>query len=148
MRAMALEISHPKAGFQHKKVLDTDMRDALAGRLREKYPTAKHLARALGLSLDEAKGVLARRASLRVLEHILKHPNGGWAVVLPVLGDVIGQSLDDWHHHERQHHEELASRHRALVRDRISNHDEGHGAGAELGRSSDRRDWSSGRRLG
>jgi len=148
MRAMALEISHPKAGFQHKKVLDTDMRDALAGRLREKYPTAKHLARALDLSLDEAKGVLARRASLRVLEHIMKHPNGGWAVVLPVLGDVIGQSLDDWHHHERQHHEELARRHLALVRDSVSDHDEDHGADAQLDRSQDRVGWSPSRRMG
>jgi hypothetical protein len=134
---MALEISHPKAGFQHNKVLDTDMRDALAGRLREKYPTAKHLARALDLSLDEARGVFARRASLRVLEHILKHPNGGWAVVLPVLGDVIGQSLDDWHDHERQHHEKLARRHRMLVQGRVSDHDESDGARAELDRTRD-----------
>lgn len=95
------------------------LRDALATYAKLRWPTgtAKFAAREWGLSLDEAKGAVNRRASLTTLDKVLRHPNGGWAIALPILGAVIGHGADVFLHNERKRHAELARRNRALVRD-------------------------------
>lgn len=125
MRALAVEVLQPKAGFQHSKVLDTAFRDALAEHFKAKYPTAKHLAKALDLTVDEAKGVLARRTSLRTFEAILKHRNGGWSVLLPVMTAVIGESLDQHISKQRTEHAEQDRRRDALLRGLRAGNDAG-----------------------
>jgi hypothetical protein len=50
----------------------------------------------------EAKEVLKANASEVLWERIIQHPNGGWKVMIPVMGSVIGQSLDDFVHSELQ----------------------------------------------
>ena len=44
----------------------------------------------------EAKTVLKADASEPLWERMVKHKNGGWRVVLPVMGAVIGHGLDDF----------------------------------------------------
>lgn len=65
----------------------------------------------------EAKDLLKGNASEPVWERILTHKNGGWSVALPILGAVIGQSLDDHLEKQRARHEQQAARLGALVRD-------------------------------
>lgn len=51
-------------------------------------------------TVAEAKEVLKANASEPLWERIIQHPNGGWRVLLPVMGAVIGQSLEDFIEHE------------------------------------------------
>lgn len=119
MQVTAMEILHGKREVQHSFGLDRLTRDALAAYARLRWPSgaAKHAAREWGLSVDEARGVVAARASLATIDRIWKHPAGGWAVLFPVMGAVIGQTAEDFLQHERKRHAELARRHGTLVRD-------------------------------
>jgi len=79
--------------------LDRRRKDALAEYARKSAGDAKskHLwvQRQWGLEPYEAKDLLKGNASEAIWERIVKHKtNGGWKVVIPVLGAVIGQSLD------------------------------------------------------
>lgn len=96
MAVTALEIRHNERGAQHGLGLDRATRDSVATYCRVEWPTntAKHAARAWDLTLDEARGVVAGRASQATIDKIFKHPNGGWAVVLPVLSAVIGHGVE------------------------------------------------------
>lgn len=49
-----------------------------------------------GLRDYEAKDLLKGNASEAVWERIQAHPNGGWSVTIPVMGAVIGKSLEDY----------------------------------------------------
>lgn len=69
------------------------------------------------LTPDQARAVVEATASAATIDHIWKHPNGGWAVLLPVMGAVIGQELDDFIKSERKKHAEQARRSNALGRD-------------------------------
>jgi hypothetical protein len=91
-----MDISHNERAGQRSLGLDRASRDALAGYCRAEWPsnTAKHVAREWSLSLDEARGIVAGRASQATIDKVFKHPNGGWRVVLPVLGSVIGHGVD------------------------------------------------------
>lgn len=91
-----MDISHNERAGQRSLGLDRASRDALATYCRAEWPgnTSKHVAREWGLSLDEARGAVAGRASQATIDKIFKHPNGGWRVVLPVLGSVIGHGVD------------------------------------------------------
>lgn len=91
-----VDISHNERAGQRSLGLDRASRDALATFCRAEWPTnaAKNAAREWDLSLDEARGVVAGRASQATVDKIYKHPNGGWRVVLPVLGSVIGHGVD------------------------------------------------------
>lgn len=91
-----VDISHNERAGQRSLGLDRATRDSVATFCRAEWPTntAKHVAREWGLSLDEARGVVAGRASQATIDKIFKHPNGGWRVVLPVLGSVIGHGVD------------------------------------------------------
>lgn len=99
-----MEIRIPKRESQHIGCVDKPTRDALAAHVRHRWPvhSAKCAAREWGLSLDEARGVVAGRTSLATLDRIFKHPNGGWAVILPVMGSVVGHSVEDFFNSETQ----------------------------------------------
>lgn len=96
MTVSYVEILHNERAEQRSLGLDRATRDALAAYCRAEWPsnTAKHVAREWDLSLDEARGVVAGRASQATADKIFKHSNGGWRVVLPVLGAVIGHGVD------------------------------------------------------
>lgn len=53
-----------------------------------------------GFTAAEAKEVLKANASEVLWERIIQHPNGGWKVMIPVMGSVIGLSLEDHIHSE------------------------------------------------
>jgi hypothetical protein len=61
-----------------------------------------------GLRDYEAKELLKGNASEAVWERIVKHKNGGWGVVLPIIGAVIGHGIDEY----------AAEKHRRKVRER------------------------------
>jgi hypothetical protein len=119
MRVTAVEIRTQKWGNQHTLGLDRATSDALATYCRLRWPsnTAKHAAREWELSLDEARGIVGGRASRGTLDKVWKHPRGGWSVVFPVLGAVIGQTAETFLQQEQANHAALARRHATLVRD-------------------------------
>lgn len=119
MRISAVDVRHNEASQFPSLGLDRATRDGLAAYARLRWPTgtAKALAREFDLSLDEAKGVVSARASQATVDRIWKHPNGGWAVILPVLGSVVGHGVDAFIQQERKRHAENARRSGALVRD-------------------------------
>jgi hypothetical protein len=87
--------------FGTKLALDQRRRDALAAYARAQHQRTqtRHGAQAWAeaqwdLTDYEAKHLLKGNASEAVWERIVKHPNGGWAVVIPVMGAVIGMSLE------------------------------------------------------
>ncbi|MCR5876955.1 hypothetical protein [Phenylobacterium sp. J367] len=67
------------------------------------------------LETYEAKDLLKGNASEAVWEKIIRHRNGGWRVVLPIMGSVIGHSLEDFIEAERREleHEAQARERRA-----------------------------------
>lgn len=92
--------------------LDRTVADGLAVWCEQTFPLQgrrKAVAQHFGLSLDEARTVLEARASRTVLDRIWKHPSGGWRVLLPVMGAVIGQTADAFilQEKERLAHERL-----------------------------------------
>lgn len=79
--------------------LDQRRRDALADFARHAAEDAgvapqAWVRKTWGFSDYEAKHLLNGNASEPMWERIVKHPNGGWAVVIPVMGAVVGQSLE------------------------------------------------------
>lgn len=78
--------------------LDAGFRDGLADYARRRWPThtAKNIEREWDLTTDEAKNLLKGQTSLRTIEKVLAHKNGGWHVALPILGGVIGHGLTDF----------------------------------------------------
>lgn len=77
--------------------LDRSMSDALAVYVEQTFPAQgrrKAIAHEWGLGLDEARTVIEARPSRATLDRIFKHPNGGWRVILPVMGAVVGQTAD------------------------------------------------------
>lgn len=117
MSEVLVDFSHSKRARQHSLSLDKATRDALADLCRFRWPTgtAKLAAAEWGLSLDEARGVVAGRASQTTIDKIFKHKNGGWSVILPVMGEVAGQSFDQYLIEKRRAHEEQARRIDTLV---------------------------------
>jgi len=102
-------VSTPDGGFK----------EALADYARRHWPThtIKSVERAWDLTTDEAKGLLRGQASLRTVEKVLAHKNGGWRVALPILGGVIGHGLTDYFASEKQrlNHEAEQRRRQAAV---------------------------------
>lgn len=72
-------------------------RDALAEYTRLRWPTGRRKAieREWDLSPDQARGVMEATASASTIDAIWMHPRGGWAVLLPVLGAVVGKPLHE-----------------------------------------------------
>jgi hypothetical protein len=89
--------------FGAKLALDQRRRDALAAfarashqRTQTRFGAQAWVEQQWGLNDYEAKHLLKGNASEAVWERIVKHPNGGWAVVIPIMGAVIGQSLETY----------------------------------------------------
>ena len=77
--------------------LDRATAEALAVFCQQSFPAQgrrKAVAREWGLRDDEARSVIEGNASKATLDRIWKHPNGGWRVILPVMGAVVGQTAD------------------------------------------------------
>jgi hypothetical protein len=96
--------------------LDQRRRDALLNFCEQaakqaELPLQTWIRRTFDFEVYEAKEVIRGNASEALWERIVKHPNGGWPVVLPVMGAVIGQSLDQWLN------ERLAAEERRLARE-------------------------------
>lgn len=77
-------------------------RDALATYCQQRWPTGRRKAieREWGLTGDQARSVLEATASASTIDRIWKHERGGWAVILPVLGAVVGQPVSDFFREE------------------------------------------------
>lgn len=89
--------------FGAKLALDQRRRDALAAyaraahsRTQTRWGAQAWVEAQWGLTDYEAKHLLKGNASEAVWERIVKHPNGGWSVVIPVMGAVIGMSLESY----------------------------------------------------
>lgn len=91
-------------------------RDALANYCTGRWPIGRRKAveREWRLSPDEARGVIEATASAATIDKVWKA--GGWAVALPVLSSVIGETLEDFMQTERRKQLETAQRTGALVR--------------------------------
>lgn len=112
-----MEILGGGGAFRPTIPLTRQTRDALARYVELRWPLnrRKHVAKEWGLTPDQARAVCEATASASTIDHIWKHKNGGWAVLLPVLGAVIGESLDQHLEAERKAHIERAQRLGALV---------------------------------
>ncbi len=95
------------------------LQDAVTTYARMRWPTgtAKHAAKEFDLTTDEGRGLAAGKPSMAVINKLLRSPNGGWAIALPVLGAVIGQGVDQFITSERRKHAQAAAQERALLRD-------------------------------
>lgn len=107
--------------------LDRSMADALAIYVQQTFPALgrrKAVAKEWGLGTEEARTVIEGRPSKATLDRIWKHPNGGWHVIIPVMGAVVGQSVDAFiirerekSAHERRTFEEREARLDQMARD-------------------------------
>ncbi len=91
--------------FQHHDggVSAPNFKTGLQACAHRRWPThtLKNIERCWDLTPDEAKRLLRGEASLRTIEKILSHKNGGWSLALPILGGVIGHGLTDFIASER-----------------------------------------------
>jgi hypothetical protein len=117
MTGVLVEIPHNKWETQRKLKLDRGFRDVVADYLNRRWPSgaAKMAARTFNLSMDRAREAVAGRVSLTTLEMIFK--SGGFAVALPILAEVLGQSLARYFRELRTAHDEQGERISALVGD-------------------------------
>lgn len=77
--------------------LDRTMADAMAVWCEQTFPVQgrrKAVANHFDISLDAARTLIEARPSRTLLDQIFKHRNGGWRVILPVMGAVVGQTAD------------------------------------------------------
>lgn len=67
-------------------------RDALAAYCQARWPVGRRrsIAREWDLSAEEARSVSEGSPSQTTLDKIWRHRRGGWAVLLPVMGALIG----------------------------------------------------------
>lgn len=119
MNGVLVEIPHNKWANQRNLKLDRSFRDVLAEYLRRRWPTAtaKMTARQFDLSMDRAREAVAGRVSLTTLERIFQR--GGFAVALPIVAEVIGQSLARYFRELRAAHDEQGDRIASLVGDHL-----------------------------
>ncbi|MFN3858146.1 MAG: hypothetical protein ACK4RV_10370 [Caulobacter sp.] len=77
--------------------LSRQTKDALAAYCQRRWPTGrrKAIAREWDLSDDQARSVVEAKPSGTTIDQIWKHPRGGWRVLLPVMGAVIGKPLHE-----------------------------------------------------
>lgn len=97
------------------------LREAFAETMRNRYRNEVNVqgmvCRDFGLSVDAAKGLLQGRTSIRTMEDVLQHKNGGWKIGLAVLGRVINHKIADYFASEKQrlNHEAEQRRRQAAV---------------------------------
>lgn len=150
MRPGTAMILHNDGALLPTLGLDRATKDALATYARQRWPqgTAKAVAREWDLTTDEAKNIIAGRASVAALDRIWKHPRGGWAILIPVMGAVIGEPVDAFIDKERHRHEQQAARLGALARSFRAGADRDRPDRAGVGAGSVRRTADQGRRVG
>lgn len=109
-----MEIRLNKRDNQRKLGLDKGLRDAVGDYLARTYPTgtAKQSARRFDLTLDQARGAVAGKASVATIERIIK--TGGWTVALAILADVIGTGIANYFIETRKAHDKDGERLAAL----------------------------------
>lgn len=73
-------------------------RDGLASYCEVRWPVGrrKSVAREWGLSADEARSICEGSASQATLDKVWRHPRGGWSVLIPVMGAVVGQPIHEF----------------------------------------------------
>lgn len=88
------------------------MEEALADLVNALWPVGTRAAvRAeFGLSDSDARRVVEGRASKRVLQIILRHPKGEYAVGLYVLARVIGRPIESYLDEEQRFEDERRER--------------------------------------
>lgn len=93
-------------------------RDALAAYCSFRWPVGrrKSVAREWGLTADEARSICEGSASQSTLDKVWLHKNGGWEVIAPVFGALIGQTVEQHLIRKRKAHVEQARRIGSLVR--------------------------------
>jgi hypothetical protein len=130
MTDVLVEIPRNKWQGQRNLALDTGFRDVVADYLTRRWPagTAKMAAREFDLTVDRAREAVAGRVSLTTLEQIFKR--GGFAVALPIVAAVIGQSLAHYFREMRTHHETNGRRLAALLWSHPPGDDPGSDGGA------------------
>lgn len=147
MTATAAMILSNKGEKFPKLPLDRATSDALAEFVRLQWPThtRKHVEKEWGLSPEEAKTIVEARASKATLDRIWKHRNGGWRVLLPVMGAVVGQTADAFIIEERKRlarerdeYEAQSARMAALGRDFLAVFSVGPGGADSRNASADR----------
>lgn len=105
MRASSVTIYSKDGDFFPRLGLDRSMADALAVYVQQSFPPLgrrKAVAAEWGLGSEEARTVIEGRPSKATLDRIFKHKNGGWRVILPVMGAVVGQTADAFIIQEKQ----------------------------------------------
>jgi hypothetical protein len=97
MQVTALEI-HDYFGEKSPLFKLDRTRDGLASYCEARWPVGrrKSVAREWGLSADEARSVCEGSASQATLDKVWRHPRGGWNVLLPVMGAVVGQPIHEF----------------------------------------------------
>lgn len=104
MTATAAMILSNRGEKRPNDALDKSTSDALAAFVRHQWPThtRKNIEREFDLTPEAAKTVVEANASKATLDRIFKHRNGGWRVLLPVMGAVVGQTADAFIIEERK----------------------------------------------
>lgn len=139
MKVSTMEILGSRGELFPSLGLARHSRDALARYVALRWPTGrrKAVAAEFGLTPDEARSVCEATASAATLDKIWKSPNGGWSVLLPVMGAVVGQTFEDFHHQELKNHAAQARRHASLARDLRALRSVGAGPDGELAARTD-----------
>lgn len=129
-----MNICANEGDFPSFSMLDRQSRDALARYVSLRWPIGarKAVAKEFGLSIEAARTVCEGNPSQTTIDKIWKSPRGGWRVALPVLGAVIGQTIEDFYSQEAKAHAEQARRHASLARDLRALRAPRAGLGAEL----------------
>lgn len=124
--------------------LPRELRQAVAAYVAINAPRGrrKWVEDRFDLSPDQARSVCDGTASISTLERVFRHPNGRWALLIPIMGAVVGQELDDFIKDERKRHVEDAHRSRALGRDLRALAPSGGRAARELAAAPER-SWKS-----
>lgn len=141
MTGTLVEIRHNKSESQRNLKLDKGSKDAMADYWRHRWPsnTAKYGAREFGLTLDQARSVVAGRASLSTLDQIEKA--GGWPVIFAVKAMVLGKGADQFLIETRNAHEENGRRLSTLVSNWLPVGPDRPADRAHDGHALDGRDW-------
>ena len=83
--------SHPVSG---------GLREAFAEVARRRcggdVGTLGRVMREWGLTADQAKGLIEGKTSIRTMEMVLQHKNGGWRVGVTIIAIVTGKRLTDY----------------------------------------------------
>lgn len=90
--------------FRAKRETDYGLENALAKWVRNKWPekTPIHVAHYFGLSESKALKVVYGTASKALLNEILHHKRGGFALFVALLAEVTGTTLEDHIHQQAE----------------------------------------------